>query len=89
MRDFFINSLEFLVSVIVVLLSLAVLGIAAAAAFGGGMGADGPSGPLAAIGVLIGGGIYVLFVGGFMYLGLGIYQNTKRSADALEKLLSK
>ncbi len=96
MRDFFINSLEILVGVIVVLLSLAILG-AAAAAFGGamgmgggmGMGAGGMSGPLAGVGILIGGALYVIFVGGFLYMGIGIYQNTKRSAEALEKLASK
>ncbi len=97
MRDFFINSLEILVGVIVVLLSLAILGAAAAAAFGGamgmgggmGMGAGGMSGPLAGVGILIGGALYVIFVGGFLYMGIGIYQNTKRSAEALEKLVSK
>ncbi len=89
MRDFFINSLEILVGVFVVLLALGVLAFAAAAAFGGGMGPGSPSGPLAGIGILIGGALYVIFVGGFMYMGIGIYQNTKRSAEALEKLLSK
>jgi hypothetical protein len=92
MRDFFINSLEMLVSVIVILLILAVLGTAAAAAFGGGMmGPDGMGGggPLAGLAILIGGGFYVVIVGGFLYMGIGIYQNTKRSAEALEKLLSK
>ncbi len=97
MRDFFINSLEILVGVIVVLLSLAILGASAAAAFGGamgmgggmGMGAGGMSGPLAGVGILIGGALYVIFVGGFLYMGIGIYQNTKRSAEALEKLASK
>ncbi len=90
MRDFFINSLEVLVSIFVVLLGLAVLIAAAAAAFGGGsMGPGGASGPLVGIGILIGGALYVTFIGGFMYMGIGIYQNTKRSAEALEKLLSK
>ena len=55
MRDFFINSLEVLVGIIVVLLCLAVLGAAAAATFGGGMGPGGMSGPLAGVGILIGG----------------------------------
>lgn len=90
LRDFFINSLEMLVSVIVVVLILAVLGAAAAAAFGGGsMGESGVGGPLAAIGILIGGGLYIIIVGGFLYMGIGIYQNTRRCAEALEKLLVK
>ena len=89
MRDFFINSLEILVSVMVVLLGIGVVVFAAMAAFGGGMGPGGMSGPLGALFILIGGGLYVIFIGGFMYMGIGIYQNTKRSAEALEKLLSK
>ena len=91
MRDFFINSLEILVSVFVVLLGLGVLVFAAMAAFGGGggMGPGGMSGPLAGVAILIGGALYVIFIGGFMYMGIGIYQNTKRSAEALEKLASR
>lgn len=90
MRDFFINSLEILVGIIVVLMGLGVLAFAGMAAFGGGMmGPGGMAGPLGAVAILIGGGLYVIFIGGFMYMGIGIYQNTKRSAEALEKLLSK
>lgn len=92
MRDFFINSLEKLVSVLVILLGLGVLIGAAAAGFGGGgmgPGGMGGGGPVAAIAILIGGSIYTIIVGGFLYMGIGIYQNTKRSADALEKLLTK
>ena len=93
MRDFFINSFEILVGVIVVVMSLGVLVFAGMAAFGGGtgmgmgMGGPGaPSGPLMGLAILIGGGIYVIFIGGLMYMGLGIYQNTKRTAAAVEKL---
>lgn len=94
MRDFFINSLEKVVNVIVVLLGLAVLIGAAAATFGQGhMGPNGMGmgggGPLAGLMVLIGGGLYIIVVGGFLYMGIGIYQNTRRSAEALEKLLAK
>ncbi len=89
MRDFFINSFEKLVNVVVVLLAVGVVVFAAMAAFSGGMGPGGPSGPLAGLGILIGGGIYVVFIGGLLYMGLGIYQNTKRTADAVEKLASK
>lgn len=93
MRDFFIDSLETLVSVVVVLMGLAVVGMALAALGGGGMmgygGMMGGGGVLAALVILIGGGIYVIVVGGFLYMGIGIYQNTRRSAEALEKLASK
>ena len=93
MRDFFINSLEVLVGVIVVILGIGVLVAAAAATFGGGGGMGpggmGGGGPLAGIAILIGGGLYVIIVGGFLYMGIGIYQNTRRTADAVEKLLTK
>ena len=94
MRDFFINSFEILVGVIVVVMSLGVLVFAGMAAFGGGtvmgMGGPGvPSGPLMGLAILIGGGIYVIFIGGLMYIGLGIYQNTKRTAAAVEKMTGR
>lgn len=95
MRDFFINSFEILVGVIVVLLSLCVIIFAGIAAFGGGApgmmgsGMGMASGPLAGLAILVGGAIYVIFVGGLMYMGLGIYQNTKRTAAAVEKLASR
>jgi hypothetical protein len=84
MRDFFINSFEKLVGVIVILLCIGVVVGALAALFGAG-GPNGPSGLLGALFILIGGAIYIIFVGGLMYLGLGIYQNTKRMADLLER----
>lgn len=84
MRDFFINSFEKLVGVIVILMSIGVVLGAAAALFGAG-GPGGPNGVLGALMILIFGGIYIIFIGGLMYLGLGIYQNTKRMADAMER----
>ena len=86
MREFFINTFESLVGVIVVLLSVGVLAAAGMAAFGGGVGPGGVSGLLPGLAILIGGAIYVIFIGGLMYMGLGIYQNTKRTAAAVEKL---
>lgn len=79
MRDFFINGFEKLVGVIVIFMAIGVL----IAAFGAMANPNG--GVLIGLGVLIGGAVYVLFMGGAMYLGLGIYQNTKRTADALER----
>lgn len=84
MRDFFINSFEKLVGVIIILLCIGVVVGALAALFGAG-GPGGPNGLLGALFILIGGAIYIIFVGGLMYLGLGIYQNTKRMADLLER----
>jgi hypothetical protein len=88
MRDFFINSFEILVGVIVVLLSIGVVIAAVAVAFGAG-GSEMQGGPLAGLAILIGGAIYVIFLGGLMYMGLGIYQNTKRTAAAVEKLAAR
>lgn len=93
MRDFFIGGFEILVGIIVVLLVLAVFIAAGSATFGGGgmmmNGQAMPSGPLVGLGILVGGLIYVVFVAGFMYLGLGIYQNTKKTAAALERMGGK
>ena len=77
MRDFFINSFEKLVAVLIVLLGIGVVI--------GAFGAAQDGGVLAFIGVLIAGSIYVVMVGGLMYLGLGIYHNTKRMADAMDR----
>lgn len=76
MRDFFINSFEKLVGVIIVLMAVGVLL--------GAFGASQEGGVLAFVGVLLFGAVYVIFMGGLMYLGLGIYHNTQRTADALE-----
>lgn len=92
MRDFFINAFEKLVAVIVVLMCVFVVIAAVGVAFGGGMG---PGGPGAGGGVLMGllvlavGAIYVVLIGGAMYLGLGIYQNTRRTAELLERMAAK
>ena len=81
MRDFFIQSFEKLVSVIVVLMMIgSVLGAFVAGA---------QEGFLAFVLVLIMGAIYTVLLGGGLYLGLGIYQNTKRSAELLERIVSK
>ena len=77
MRDFFINSLETLINILVVLMIIGVVVAAGVVLF------DRSGGLLAAIGVLIGGGIYVVLTAGMLYLFLGIYQNTKKTADLL------
>ena len=88
MRDFFIRGFELLVGVLVVLMLVGVLFGAGAAAFGGlqinGMPMGG--GPVAGIAILIGGFLYVTLVAGMLYLGLGIYQNTRRTAEAVDRL---
>lgn len=83
MRDFFIGALDKLIGVVAVLLVLAVLAGTVIVASGGG-GQGQPSGIGPAIFILVGGLIYTVFVVGFMYLGLGVYHNTKRMAASLE-----
>ncbi len=94
MRDFFINSFEILVGVVIVILAIVIVIAAGAVAFGGGQGMmmNGQpmgGGPLAGWAVLVGGALYLVFIGGLMYLGLGIYQNTKRTAAAMERLADR
>lgn len=88
MRDFFIRGLEMLVNILILLMALGIVIFAAAAMFGQaptmGPGMPPANGPVAGVLILIGGFIYLVFVGGLMYLGLGIYQNTKRTAELLE-----
>ena len=77
MRDFFINGFEKPVAVLIVLLGVAVV----VGAFAG----LSQEGLVAFLAILVGGSIYVVFLGGALYLGLGIYQNTKRTAELLEQ----
>jgi hypothetical protein len=74
-RDFFILALEKLVAVIVVIMMIAV--VIGAFAAGSEQGAG------VALGILVGGGLYVILMGGMLYLFLGIYHNTKRTAELL------
>ena len=81
MRDFFIRSLETIINVVMVVGGLGVLIATVAVAsnpYGGGM--------LAALAVLVGGTLYLMLVGGIVYLGLGIYHNTRRTAEAIEAM---
>jgi hypothetical protein len=81
MRDFFINSFEKLIAVIVV---ISAIGTVIA-----GFGTMFSEGFFAGIAVLILGAIYTVVMGGGLYLAFGIYHNTKRTADAVERLAQK
>jgi len=83
MRNFFISSLEMVINVVVVVLAIgvvigAIVAMMTPSYVGGGF--------LRGILVLIGGGVYVLIMGGVMYLGLGIHANTRRTAELLEDM---
>lgn len=88
MRDFFIGALDKVVAIFVVLLALLVI-VGAFAALFGAAGSDGPSGIVGFFAILVGGGLYTILMGGLLYLGLGIYYNTKRQADALDRWLNQ
>ena len=79
MRDFFIGSLEMLINILVVIMGVAVI-IA-------GLGALFTTGFVEGLIILVGGSAYVCFTAGMMYLFLGIYQNTKKTAQLLEDSL--
>lgn len=81
MRDFFILWFERLISVIIAIAAIILVIVSFVAL--------GQQGVLAFLAVLIGGGIYLVLIGGAMFLGLGIYQNTKKSAELLERIASK
>lgn len=91
MRDFFISALDKVVGVIVVLLGLGIIIAAGVVSFGGGAMGPGAGpmaggGPIAGLLILVIGAIYLILVGGFLYLGLGVYHNTRRTAEAVEKM---
>jgi len=81
MRDFFISSFESLIAVIIVLTAagtvIAGLVTMFTESFFGG------------IAVLIFGAIYTIILGGGLYLAFGIYHNTKRTAEAVERMADK
>lgn len=90
MRDFFINSLEKLIGVIIILTSIGIVLGFFAIAFGGAYEPYGHfGGILGGLMFLVVGAIYVVLMGGFMYLGIGIYQNTLRTAKAVEKMSAR
>ncbi len=80
MRDFFILWMERIINVVVVIGAVVVLIAAVTAMF------NAQGGFLAGIGILVGGALYLILMAGMIYLGLGIYANTRRTADAVEEL---
>lgn len=77
-----------LIGLFVLIGFVGVLVGAFAASTGGLSGPTGApfGGTAAAVLVLVFGLLYLSFIAGFMYLGVGIYDNTRRSAEALERI---
>ena len=88
MRDFFIRGFEMIISIVLVLLAIGIVAVAGLVAFGNPTAIEGlpagTTGPLAGAIILVGGFILLLVYGGLLYLGLGIYHNTRRTAEAAE-----
>ena len=87
MRDFFIRGFEAILSIILIIVAVIIVIAAGAAAFGGaqmeGM-PGGMGGPIAGLIILVVGFVGLMIYGGLLYLGLGIYHNTRRTAELLE-----
>lgn len=82
MRQTFISLLDKLVILIVALILIGAFFAGIAAMFQGG-------GFFAGIGIWIGGAVYAVLMGGMLFLFLGIHENTKRTAEAVEKLANR
>lgn len=80
MREFFIIWMERVMNVLIALGGLAVAIGTIVTLF------SAKGGIVAALGVLVLGSIYLVVLGGAIYLGLGIYNNTRRTAEAVEQL---
>lgn len=83
MREFFIHGMEKIINAVMLLGAVAVILGGFTVMF------DADGGFMMGIGVWLAGGLYLVLMGGAIYLGLGIYYNTKRTADAVERLAPK
>ena len=86
MRDFCIGLFSKIIDILVVLSLIGVL-IGATFVYIESEKMGSPVSHFRAVIVLIGGALYVSFLAGALYLGLGVYHNTKRSAELLEAQL--
>lgn len=84
MRDFFINALEKLIAVLIVLMAIAVVVGAVVVSMNPQQG-----GIVAGLVLLVVGALYVVLMGGMLYLAFGIYHNTRRTADACEQMANR
>ncbi|MBC9248137.1 hypothetical protein H4P12_15780 [Paracoccus sp. 11-3] len=84
MRDFFIDWAERLIAVFVILAAIGILIAGIGAMFSGVPGAF-----LQGLLLLIGGAVYLIIMGGIMYVAFGIYRNTAETNRLLNELLRK
>lgn len=83
MRNFFVNSFERVVGVLVVLLGLGIV-------VGAFVSMSTPQGGIISfLAILVMGFVYLVLIAGFVYLQIGIHANTRRTAEAVENLLNQ
>lgn len=80
MRDFFILWMERIINVVIVLGAVVVLVAGLVVMF------SPTGGFLQGLATWAFGFVYLILMGGMIYLGLGIYNNTRRTAEAVEVL---
>ena len=87
MRDFFIRGFEAILSIILIIAAVGIVIAAGVAAFGNASIEGAPAGmqgPIAGLVILLAGFVGLIVYGGLLYLGLGIYHNTRQTANLLE-----
>ncbi|MDB6180808.1 hypothetical protein [Paracoccus fistulariae] len=84
MREFFIDWSERLIAVFVIVAGIGVIFASLAAMFSGI-----PGGFLQGLLILIGGCIYLIIMGGMLYVAFGIYRNTLETNRLLAEMLRK
>ena len=80
MRNFVIKSLELIIWIVAGLVAIAgvILGLIALG-----------SGEIAGLLFIIGGPLYAVLLSGMFFVMIGTYENTKRTAEAVERLAAK
>lgn len=80
MRELIIKSLDMIVWIVAGLIALAgvIVGVMALG-----------QGEVAGLGIIIGGLLYAVVFAGMFFLMIGVYTNTKRTAEAIEKLAAR
>jgi len=80
MRELIIKSLDVIVWIVAGLIALGgvIVGVMALG-----------QGEVAGLGIIIGGLLYAVVFAGMFFLMIGVYTNTKRTAEAIEKLAAR
>ncbi|MBE0554573.1 MAG: hypothetical protein IH625_12860 [Rhodobacteraceae bacterium] len=80
MRELIIKSLDMIVWIVAGLIALGgvIVGVMALG-----------QGEVAGLGIIIGGLLYAVVFAGMFFLMIGVYTNTKRTAEAIEKLAAR